>query len=163
VLDGWRRDAFAWPWSHLLKPLAYGISYDLWNRPQDARPHLLAGCEQIEETLAKSTDDPRLYIALGEGLAALGEREAAVRAARAGLAMRPKLKDAYLGLVYQLDAVRRVFIRAGAIDEALAQLDEYLGARGASWTIEGLLPDPRLDPIREQRAFVSLVEKHRRR
>ena len=163
LLDRWRRDAFAWPWSHMLKSLAYGISYDLWNRPGDARPHLLAGCEQVENALAQSTDDPRLHITLGEGLAALGEHEAAVRAAREGLAMRPKLKDAYLGLVYQLDAVRRVFIRAGAIDEALAQLDEYLGARGSSWTIEGLLPDPRLDPIREHSGFAALVAKHRRR
>ena len=92
-----------------------------------------------------------------------GSRDEAVRAAHQGLAMRPKLKDAYLGLVYQLDAVRRVLIRAGAIDEALTQLDEYLGTRGASWTIEGLLPDPRFDPIREHPRFLALVEKHRRR
>jgi TolB-like protein/Flp pilus assembly protein TadD len=163
VLDDWPRDAFAWPWSHMLKSLAYGVTLQLWNRPDDAKPHLVKGCKQIEDALARSSDDPRLHITLGEGLAALGARDEAVRAAHQGLAMRPKLKDAYLGLVYQLDAVRRVLIRAGAIDEALTQLDEYLGTRGASWTIEGLLPDPRFDPIREHPRFLALVEKHRRR
>ncbi len=44
-----------------------------------------------------------------------------------------------------------------------ASLDEYLGSRGAAWTIEGLLPDPRLDPIRDDPRFLAVVEKHRRR
>jgi hypothetical protein len=77
--------------------------------------------------------------------------------------MLPRAKDAYLSLIHQLDAVIRVFIRAGAVAEAIAQLDDYLGTRGAAWTIEGLLPDPRLDPIRDEPRFVALVEKHRRR
>jgi hypothetical protein len=31
------------------------------------------------------------------------------------------------------------------------------------WSLEGLLPDPRLDSIRNDTRFAALVEKHRRR
>ena len=50
--------------------------------------------------------------------------------------------------------------RSGRL-QAIDLLDDYLGTRGAAWTIEGLLPDPRLDPIRDNPRFVALVEKHR--
>ena len=62
-----------------------------------------------------------------------------------------------------LHAVVRVFVPAGATDEAIDQLDDYLGTRGAAWTIEGLLPDPMLDRIRDNPRFVALVQMHRRR
>jgi TolB-like protein/Flp pilus assembly protein TadD len=163
LLDGWEAGVFGWPWHYKLKSLAYGITYDLWGRPDDAKRWLLDARASIEDTVSKNSDDPRLYIALGEALAGLGEREAAIRAAREGLAMRPRSRDAYISLIHQLDAVMRVFIRAGAAKEAIESLDDYLGMRGAAWTIEGLLPDPRLDPIRDDPRFLALVEKHRRR
>ena len=44
---------------------------------------------------------------------------------------------------------------------AIEQLDAYLLGPGP-WSIEGLLPDPRLDPIRDDPRFQALVEKYRR-
>ena len=41
------------------------------------------------------------------------------------------------------------------------ELDAYLAAEGV-WSIEGLLPDPRLDPVRDYPRFKALVEKYRR-
>jgi TolB-like protein/Flp pilus assembly protein TadD len=163
LLDGWDPGIFVWPWHYELKSLAYGVIYDLWARPDDAKRWMLQGRAQIDDALAKSTDDPRLLIALGEALAVLGEHDEAIRAGRGALAMRTRSQDAYLSLIYQLDAVMRVFVRAGAVDEAIIHLDDYLGTRGAAWTIEGLLPDPRLDRIRDDPRFVALVERHRRR
>ena len=61
----------------------------------------------------------------------------------------------------QLDAIMRVLAPAGATELAIEQLDAYLSAPG-EWSIEGLLPDPRLDPIRDDSRFQALVEKHRR-
>jgi tetratricopeptide (TPR) repeat protein len=163
LLDGWKADVFGWPWYYKLKSLAYGVTYELWGRPEDAKRWLLEARASIEDTLRKNHDDPRLLIALGEALARLGERDAAIRAAREALAMRPRSKDAYISLIQQVDAVMRVLIRAGAVQEAIESLDDYLGKRGAAWTIEGLLPDPRLDPIRDDPRFLAVVEKHRRR
>jgi TolB-like protein len=163
ALDGWKTGIFAWPWHYESKSLALGATCNLWGRHEDAHRSMLAARPQIEAALANSIDDPRLFIALGETLAGLGEREEALDAARQALTMRPRAQDAYISLIYQLDAIVRVFVPAGAIDEAIELLDDYLGTRGAAWTIEGLLPDPRLDPIRDHPRFAALVEKHRRR
>jgi hypothetical protein len=54
-----------------------------------------------------------------------------------------------------------VLLPAGATDAAIDELDAYLEAPGR-WSIEGLLPDPRLDPIRDDPRFLALVEKYRR-
>ena len=163
VLTAWQAGIFAWPWHYEPKSLAFGVTYGLWGRHEDAKRSMLEARENIEAALANSLDDPRLLIALGEALVGLGEREEALRAARRALTMRPRTQDAYIGLVYQLDAVVRVFAAAAAADEAIELLDDYLDTRGAAWTIEGLLPDPRLDPIRDDPRFAALVEKHRRR
>ncbi|MGI9259401.1 MAG: hypothetical protein ACR2QQ_11230 [Gammaproteobacteria bacterium] len=59
-----------------------------------------------------------------------------------------------------MDAVR-VLAMAGDTASAIEQLDAYLADEGF-WSIEGLLPDPRLDPVREDPRFLELVEKYRR-
>ena len=51
---------------------------------------------------------------------------------------------------------------AGDYDAAIEELDAYLAAPG-TWSIEGLLPDPRLDPIRDDPRFLALVEKYSRK
>ncbi len=61
----------------------------------------------------------------------------------------------------QIDAIIRVFAPAGAADAAIEELDAYLSAPGL-WSIEGLLPDPRLDSIRDDPRFEALVEKFAR-
>lgn len=65
------------------------------------------------------------------------------------------------GNVMRLWLVREVLVPAGASELAIAELDGYL-SRPGSWSIEGLLPDPRLDPLRRHRLFTALVEKHAR-
>ena len=59
-------------------------------------------------------------------------------------------------------AAVRVLIPTGDHATAIELLDDYLVTIGAKWTIEGLLPDPPLDPIREDPRFIALVEKYRR-
>ncbi len=54
-----------------------------------------------------------------------------------------------------------VFVAAEDYDAAIEAFEVYLGAPGY-WSIEGLLPDPRLDPIRDAPRFVALVDKYRR-
>ena len=55
----------------------------------------------------------------------------------------------------------RVFLATGDFDTAIAELDAYLAAPGM-WSIEGLLPDPRMDGIREHPGFQELVRKYQR-
>ena len=92
----------------------------------------------------------------------LGERKSAVGAARQAIALQPTSSNAFDGPHFQRDAVIRVFMPAGDYDAAIEELDAYLAAPGA-WSIEGLMPDPRLDPIRDDPSFLGLVEKYKRK
>ncbi len=108
--------------------------------------------------------NPESYIslvALGEALAGLGENEEAVRVVRRAFELMPTETDAFRGPLMRLEATLRVLAVAGDGDATLAVLDEYLSGLG-HWSIEGLLPDPRLDPIRDDPRFQVLVDKYRR-
>jgi hypothetical protein len=71
----------------------------------------------------------------------------------------PTSRDALSGPAILLGTALRVHIGAGNLDQAIDQLDVYFAAPGV-WSIEGLLPDPRLDPIRENPRFQALVAKY---
>ena len=60
-----------------------------------------------------------------------------------------------------LSATIGTFIPAGDYDRAIELLDEYF-ATPVGWSIEGLSPDPRLDPIRDHPGWLALVEKYKR-
>jgi hypothetical protein len=51
---------------------------------------------------------------------------------------------------------------AGDHAAAIATTLERFFADPAGWRVEGLLPDPRLDPIRDDTGFQALVEKYGR-
>ena len=46
-------------------------------------------------------------------------------------------------------------------NRAIEELERYLAAPGL-WSIEGLLPNPTLDPIRDDPRFQALVERYGR-
>ena len=149
VLDNWGSDPYDYVVNYAPKASFYGVTYQLAEQPEQAKLQFETARTQLEAPLETYPEDSRIYIALGEVLAGLGEREEAIRAARRAMELLPTSKDAYWGRTYQIDAIIRVFVPAGDFDSALQELDNYLGARGARWSIEGLLPDPRLDPIRD--------------
>jgi tetratricopeptide (TPR) repeat protein len=143
------------------KPLAYGIAYRLAGQSELAREQFEIARAQIETALALKPDEPRLLIALGEAMVGLGETGAGIASALRALELMPTSVAATDGAVYRIDAITRVLAPAGAADLAVQQLDGYLSEPGF-WSIEGLLPDPRLDPIRDDPGFNALVEKYRR-
>ena len=58
--------------------------------------------------------------------------------------------------------IRSVFAVIGDDEGLLKYLDDYLGHHH-HWSIEGLMPDPRFDFIRDDPRFLALVERYRRR
>jgi len=162
VLTAWEADAFDDFNIFVPKASLLAKTYQLAGRFEDAEAAFRNAFEQLQEPLEYNLDDPRIYIALGEILAGLGESEDAVSAARRAMEMRPISLDAWEGPVYILGSIR-VFAAAGDYDSALQELERYLGAVWALWRIEGLLPDPSFDPIRDDPRFVAIVENFRRR
>jgi serine/threonine-protein kinase len=92
-------------------------------------------------------------------LAGVGRSEEALKIGRELLAeMSP---DDALASTLRLWLVLEVFIPGRDFALATDQLDEYL-SRPGNWSIEGLLPHPRYDPIRHDARFIAVVAKHRR-
>ncbi len=159
LLDDAEFDVYtAMPWRYVPIASLYGVTYHLAGERELAEQQFQAAREQLEAEFEATSKDPRFLNALGRVLAGLGENEEAVRMARQAIDVTSR--DTYARPNYQLDAIF-VFVMAGDSDAATEELDAYLGAPG-SWSIEGLLPDPRLDPIRDDPRFQSLVEKYRR-
>ena len=162
TLEAMPADALEGLFSFYNRASMRGLAFQLAGQTDLAIPQYQIARTQIDAALQTSPEDYRLYIALGEALAGLGEKEAATRAAERALEIMSPSLDALDGRRVQKDAIVRVLIPASAYDRALEILDEYLSVPGGEWSIEGLLPDPRFDPIRDDSRFVALVEKYKR-
>jgi tetratricopeptide (TPR) repeat protein len=158
ILGGWGKEAYDSFSAYRPKATYYAITYYLAGMPDLVPPQLEVARTRIEQQMEDNPKDPRLLIALGEVLAFQGDVETAIDLARQ--ALLPDTTDASHRPHFRLGATL-IFVAAGDYDSALKELDVYLSAPG-EWSIEGLLPDPRLDPIRDDRRFQALVEKYKR-
>jgi tetratricopeptide (TPR) repeat protein len=159
-LDTWASDE----WSearYVARDAAYAMAHELAGQETQARRHFELALRQIEQRLAEDDDNPALFMALGESLAGLGRYEEANQAARESIAIYREQRDAMDLPVQRLDAALRVLIRTGEVEAALDELDAYFSVP-AVWSLEGVLPDPRLDPIRDHPRFVALREQYER-
>jgi len=159
LLDSWEFDVLpGGPWEYVPMTLVYGVTYQLAGERELAEQQFEMAREHLEAALETNPEDPRFLNSLGRVLAGLGQNEEAVRMARQ--AIDATSNDTYALPNYRLNAIR-VFAAAGDSDAAIEELDTYLAAPGF-WSIEGLLPDPRLDPIRDDPRFQALVDKYSR-
>ena len=139
---------------------SYGVTHRLAGNPELAQRYFERARLALEEALERNPEDARLHNALGEVLVGLGAQGAGVGMARHAVALLPTSRDAFQGSEILLDAVVRVFAPAGEAEAAAEALEAYLSAPGA-WSVDGVLADPRLDPVREDARFREMVEKHR--
>jgi TolB-like protein/DNA-binding winged helix-turn-helix (wHTH) protein/Tfp pilus assembly protein PilF len=159
-LDGWRLEAVDSLQTYRPKDWFYGITYKLAKMPELAEQHFLSARATIEQELEHRPEDPRVIIALADVLAHSGESDTAASLALRAISILSELKDATDVHHTHLNAVIAL-VAAGEHDAALRELDLYL-SRPAPWSIEGLLPDPGFDLIRNDSRFVALVDKHSR-
>jgi tetratricopeptide (TPR) repeat protein len=141
--------------------LLYGVTYDLAGQRALAIEQFELARALLEDVLAQRPGDPRVMFTLAEALAGLEQAEAATRLVLQAIEAMPAVVGASDATEFRKDGAIRVLARAGAVDAAIEQLDIYLAGPGF-WSIEGLLPSPRLDPLRGDPRFTMLVEKYRR-
>ena len=161
VLDGWNTELDVQMHRYIPLSSYYAVTHQLAGRDDAAALLFQSARAVIEQALETNPEDPRLYMTLAESLAGLGESDAAASAALEGIRLLSAVEDAARDQRLLKDAIVRALGPAGAVDVVIEQLDAYLGSPG-DWSIEGLLPDPRLDPIRDDPRFQALVEKYRR-
>lgn len=139
------------------RALYRGLVLLIRDGPDAARPALIEARERLRAALARAPDAPDSHAWLGLALAGLGEREAALAAARHAVELLPLERDAIVGYTL-LDHLATVAAMVGDADTAIAALDRLLAAPGWS-TIHHYRLDPRFDGVRDRPAFVALVEK----
>jgi tetratricopeptide (TPR) repeat protein len=159
-LDNWGIDVVDSQRFFTPKASYYGITYQLAGMPELAAESFRVARTKVDRALESKPEDPRIVIALATILAYQGEGELAVNVARHAMELMPTSRDAFAGPPLHLNAIM-VLIAAGDYGAAVEELDAYLAAPG-QWSIEGLLPDPRLDPIRSDPRFAAVVEKYQR-
>ncbi len=91
----------------------------------------------------------------------LGQTEEAVQHAVRSLELMPRTVDDVAASRIQRDAIVRVLAPAGEVDAVIEQLGDYLDNPG-QWSLEGLLPDPRFNRVREHPAFQAFVDDRSR-
>lgn len=144
-------------------PCILADTYRYAGQAEPARRFFEETLAHAEEALKNDTGDPLVHIVYGGALAGLGKREAALEETRKAfeLAKQDPRVGPHQSNSLLLNAIFWVYMHAGDDDTAIRMLDQYLSSPGI-WSIEGLLPDPVFDDLRDDSRFQALVEKHRR-
>jgi serine/threonine-protein kinase len=111
-----------------------------------------------EQLVRESPDDAPRHALLGEILAALGQKDAAVSEGRRATQLLPESEDAYDGPQISA-ALAEIYAWTGENDEALQLLDHLL-ATPNGMTVPLLKLDPVWDPLRQDPRFQALIDKY---
>jgi len=111
-----------------------------------------------EQLLHESPDDAPRHALLGEILAALGQKDAAISEGKRATELLPESQDAYDGPQISA-ALAEIYAWTGENDEALRLLDHLL-ATPNGMTVPLVKLDPVWDPLRKDARFQSLIDKY---
>jgi TolB-like protein len=102
--------------------------------------------------------DGKWHVRLGEALALLGEKKAAIEQATRATEFLPESKDAFDGPDVA-ETAARVYAEVGQADRAIDILDHLLSIP-SNMTVSLLKVQPYWDPIRQHPRFQALIDKH---
>ncbi len=138
--------------------LLEGMTLELMDEPDRARAAFERSRVILEERLARDASDHRTHSALGLTYASLGRSGEAIRHGLRAVELYPVSRDALEapGLIIDLALIYTI---VGDADAAIEQLERVLSIQSifsASW----LERDPLWDPLRSDRKFDELLERH---
>jgi TolB-like protein/Flp pilus assembly protein TadD len=111
-----------------------------------------------QQLVNESPDDAPRRAVLGEILAALGEKDAAISAGKRATELLPESQDAYDGPQITA-ALAGIYAWCGEHDEAFRLLDHLLQTPSGT-TVPLMKLDPVWDPLRKDSRFQALIEKY---
>ncbi len=138
-----------------------GEAYQRTGREDEASRYFEELLEASTSSFSRDPNDVRGLVYQAAALAGLGQRDAAIEAGQNALELTKTLVDLDMIETIRENVLLLVFGPAGAVEPAVEVLEILLSNPGF-FSIEGLLPDPGLDPIRDEPLFQALVARHRR-
>ena len=111
-----------------------------------------------ERLVNESHDDAPRRAMLGQILAALGQKDAAIAEGKRAAELLPESEDAFGGPSITT-ALAQIYVWTGDYDQAFRLLDHLLETPNGL-TVPFLKLDPAWDPLRKDARFQALIDKH---
>ena len=146
--------------SHDSKPREFleGAIYTFLNDREKARSAFEHARPIAEQSLREAPNDAFRHALLGQILAGLGEKEAAIAEGKRAVNLLPESQDALEGPKATLE-LAKIYTWTGETDQALLLLDHSLSTPSGI-TVSSLKLDPVWDPLRSDPRFQALIDKH---
>ena len=146
--------------SHDSKPREFfeGAIYTFLNDKEKARSAFEHARPIVEQSLREAPNDPFRHALLGQILAGLGQKDAAIAEGKRAVNLVPESADALEGPKATLE-LAKIYTWTGETDQALLLLDHSL-SRPSGITVSALKIDPVWDPLRSDPRFQALIDKY---
>jgi TolB-like protein/Tfp pilus assembly protein PilF len=146
--------------SHDSKPREFleGAIYTFLNDREKARSAFEHARPIAEQSLREAPNDAFRHALLGQILAGLGEKEAAIAEGKRAVNLLPESQDALEGPKATLE-LAKIYTWTGETDQALLLLDHSLSTPSGI-TVSSLKLDPVWDPLRSDPRFQALIDRH---
>ena len=142
------------------KPKAFfeGILYNYLNDKEKARSAFEQARPIAERSVRESPDDATRHALLGQILAGLSQKEAAIAEGKRAVELLPESQDAFDGPKVAL-ALAIIYAWTNETEQALQLLDHLLTVPNGV-TVPVLKLDPVWDPLRNDPRFQVLIDKY---
>jgi Flp pilus assembly protein TadD len=147
-------------WHDYPQSLLLGWTYQLEGREAEAAEQFSAAVRILEDDASARPEDARLHTSLGIAYAGLGRFDEAIRSGRRGVELMPIARDTFTG-TWLMQDLGWIYVMSGELDAAVDAFNSILEIPSV-WSIELLLADPRMNPLRNHAGFQALVDKYSR-
>ena len=138
--------------------LLEGTAHEKLGQTAEARAAFLKAKEATEAAVREAPNEPSRHAMLARALAHLGEKEAAITAAKRATELLPESVDAFEGPGIT-EALAEVYALTGENAKAIEVLDGLL-SRPGELTVPFLKLDPTMEGLRGDPAFQAMLLKH---